>query len=207
MSTSKMNTLHRINRCLVATITILILTTCQEEQTPSINFESKVIQLAQKSAQKAAVEIRKAVALEVHEDFEVSLWASDSLLADPIAISIDPQGRIYYTSATRQANSEFDIRSHRNWMTASISFKTVEDRRKFLRETFSEENEEGKKFLKDLNKDGTLDWKDLAEYQGEEADVTPVRNNLAAKRNGYTSNQTRINRLLFKEAGCSCIRD
>ncbi len=154
---------HSVYFGLFIGTSIFLLAACQEEkQIPTIDFESKVIQLAQKSAQKAAVEIRKAVALEVHEEFEVSLWASDSLLADPIAISIDPQGRIYYTSATRQAHSEFDIRSHRNWMTASISFKTVEDRRKFLRETFSEENEEGKKFLKDLNKDGTLDWKDLA---------------------------------------------
>ena len=47
-------------------------------------------------------------------------------------------------------------------MTASISFQSVEDRRTFLRKTFAEENEEGKKFLKDLNEDGTLDWRDLA---------------------------------------------
>lgn len=152
---------HRICFRLFVCISVFLTTACQQERLPTINFKGKVIKLNQESAQKMAHDIRKAVALEVHEDLEVSLWASDSLLADPIAISIDPQGRIYYTSTTRQANSEFDIRSHRNWMTASISFKTVEDRRKFLRETFSEENEEGKKFLKDLNKDGTLNWKDL----------------------------------------------
>ncbi len=153
---------HRIHYYILAAIITMIFTACQERESNNINFESKVIQLSHETAQKMATEIRKEVTLEVHEDFEVSLWASDSLLADPIAISIDPNGRIYYTSASRKANSEFDIRGHRNWMTASISFETVEDRRKFLRETFSTENEEGKEFLKDLNNDGTLNWKDLA---------------------------------------------
>ena len=70
-------------------------------------------------------------------------------------------GRIYYTHARRLEHSEFDIRSHRDWMTASISFQTPEDRRAFLRKTFSETNEVGERFLKDLNKDGVLDWRDL----------------------------------------------
>jgi len=80
---------------------------------------------------------------------------------DPIAISIDPDGRVYYTHANRQNNSEFDIRGHNNWITASVSFQTVEDRRKFLRETFSADSEESKKVLKDLNNDGVRDWRDL----------------------------------------------
>ena len=83
-------------------------------------------------------------------------------ISDPVAISIDEKGRVFYTKAVRPNHSEFDIRGHRNWMTASISFQTVEDRRKFLKETFSEGSQESEKILKDLNKDGLLDWKDLA---------------------------------------------
>ena len=99
---------------------------------------------------------------ELHKDFNLSLWANDSLAMDPIAISIDQStGNIYYTRGKRITHSEFDIRSHPNWMTKSISWETIEDRKKFLRKNFAFENKEAKKFLKDLNKDGILDWKDL----------------------------------------------
>lgn len=124
-------------------------------------YPSRSISMEPAQAAELAPKIRKEVAADVAEGLELSLWAVDSLVSDPIAISIDPQGRIFYTSATRQSNSEFDIRGHRNWMTASISFQTVEDRREFLRETFARTNEEGEQFLKDLNEDGVLDWRDL----------------------------------------------
>lgn len=124
-------------------------------------YPTKIVQLATDRAVALADKIRKEVAVEIDEDFELSLWASDTLVSDPIAISIDDKGRIFYTQGSRLSNSEFDIRSHRDWMTASISFQTVEDRRAFLRETFAETNEQGERFLKDLNEDGQLDWKDL----------------------------------------------
>ncbi len=142
--------------------TLLFLATafsCQKDSDPSTPI--KTLRLEPAKAAEIANKIRQSSPAKVADGLELSLWASDSLLADPIAISVDPQGRIFYTSATRQANSEFDIRGHRNWMTASISFQTVEDRRKFLRETFTADSDESKKFLKDLNKDGKLDWHDL----------------------------------------------
>ena len=99
---------------------------------------------------------------ELHKDFNLSLWANDSLAMDPIALSIDQStGNIYYTRGKRITHSEFDIRNHPNWMTKSISWETIEDRKNYLRENFSKENEEGRKFLKDLNNDGELNWKDL----------------------------------------------
>jgi len=124
-------------------------------------YPTKTVEIDGDYAQNMAGEIQDKVSLAVANGMELSLWASDTLVNDPIAISIDDHGKVYYTLATRQANSEFDIRSHRNWMEASISFETVEDRRQFLRATFPETNEEGEQFLKDLNRDGQLDWRDL----------------------------------------------
>ncbi len=141
---------------------IIIISSCQQESNvrPTI-FEPKSIEISHAGAKSMADETPLQVALKVHEDLEISLWASDSIVVDPVAISIDEKGRMYYTSGSRLTRSEFDIRGHRNWMTASISFETVEDRRNFLRKTFSETNDEGEKFLEDLNNDGSLDWKDL----------------------------------------------
>jgi len=92
--------------------------------------------------------------IQLADGLKMDLWASDSLSPDPVSLEIDNLGRAYITRAVRQKNSEFDIRGHRDWMTASISLQSVEDRRAFLRKTFAPENSEKNKWLKDLNEDG-----------------------------------------------------
>lgn len=112
---------------------------------------------AMQDADKAA----GAISAQVHEDLNLSLWASESLVADPITLFIDDQGRAYYSRTTRQKNSEFDIRGHRDWMIRSIALRTVEDRRAFLHDELSPERSEQNKWLKDVNGDGSRDWRDL----------------------------------------------
>ncbi len=107
-------------------------------------------------------ETRAKTPVKLAEGLEMKLWASDSLAPDPIAMSIDDAGAIYLSRTNRQKNSEFDIRGHQNWMTASIALQTVEDRRKFLKETFATSKSVENSWLKDLNEDGFHDWRDLA---------------------------------------------
>lgn len=145
---------------LLALLIAFQFQSCQNEPTES-SYPDRSISVEASQAQSMASKIRGETSVEIAEGLQLDLWASDTLVEDPIAISIDEKGRVFYTSATRQANSEFDIRGHQNWITASISFETVEDRRKFLRETFSADSEESKAHLKDLNEDGVLDWRDL----------------------------------------------
>ena len=134
---------------------VLSLTSNAQQSKPLIIKEN------QKTAVLKAKELREKIPFKVADGLQVSLWASDSLAPDPICMSIDDLGRIYLTRSNRQKNSEFDIRGHRDWMTESISFKTVEDRRSFLRKTFSPENTLKNGWLKDLNNDGVHDWHDL----------------------------------------------
>jgi putative membrane-bound dehydrogenase-like protein len=119
------------------------------------------------TAKAKAKEIRDNVSVKLADGLKLDLWASDSLAPDPIAMSIDDQGRVYLTRTNRQKNSEFDIRGHRNWMTASIGLQSVEDRRKFLRETFAPEKSAENEWLKDLNEDGVHDWHDLTVEKDE----------------------------------------
>ncbi|MEM6346309.1 MAG: HEAT repeat domain-containing protein [Bacteroidota bacterium] len=111
--------------------------------------------------------LNKAVNPQLAPGLEVKLWASDSLVADPIALSIDEQGRIYTTRTNRQKDSEFDIRGHRDWMTASISLQSVEDRRAFLRAEFAPERSDSNQWFPDLNQDAKHDWRDLAVQREE----------------------------------------
>jgi len=114
-----------------------------------------------------AKEIRELTAAVVGEGLKLTLWASDSLAPDPVAMSVDDEGAIYLTRTNRQKHSEFDIRGYRDWMTASISMQSVEDRRAFLRETFATEKSDENSWLKDLNNDTIHDWRDLAVEKDE----------------------------------------
>ncbi|RPD41703.1 DUF7133 domain-containing protein [Chitinophaga barathri] len=105
--------------------------------------------------------ITASVKPELAEGLTLKLWGIDSLVISPIAIDIDDQGRLYYTTTNRQKHSEFDIRGHRDWEIPSISLQTVEDRRAFLHKELSPENSDRNKWLEDLNGDSSHDWRDL----------------------------------------------
>ncbi|MEM9835381.1 MAG: HEAT repeat domain-containing protein [Bacteroidota bacterium] len=138
----------------------LVLYTCAPEITNQ--YEPLLIDIHPDIAVTTADKVREEVNVDLADGLSLTAWATDSLVSDPISISVAPDGRVFYTSATRQSNSEFDIRGHQDWMTASISFETVEDRRAFLRATFSADSEQSITHLKDLNEDGVRDWQDLA---------------------------------------------
>ena len=130
---------------------------------PSVPIETPLVVLEDSTmAATKAKEARETVVVTLVDGLELNLWASDSLAPDPIAMDIDTKGRVYLTRTNRQKHSEFDIRGYRDWMTPSISWQSVEDRRKFLHETFAPEKSEENEWLQDLNEDGVHDWKDLA---------------------------------------------
>jgi quinoprotein glucose dehydrogenase len=120
-----------------------------------------------RTAQKNAQEITAKTTLKLADGLQIGLWATDSLAPDPIAMSMDDQGRVYLTRSMRMHNSEFDIRGHQDWMTASISLQSVEERRDFLHKTFATERSKENEWLKDLNWDGKHDWRDLAVEKNE----------------------------------------
>jgi putative membrane-bound dehydrogenase-like protein len=135
-----------------------ILSACQQQkpkETPLVVYEDS-------TNLKEHVElIKQSITTKVADGLELSLWATDSLAPDPIAMDIDNEGNVYITRGNRNKNSEFDIRGHQNWMTPSIAMQTVADRRKFLRETFATELSEHNSWLEDLNNDSIHDWHDL----------------------------------------------
>jgi putative membrane-bound dehydrogenase-like protein len=143
----------------MVTLIIAMLVSCDKKKPtePPLIVKEDPAQAASK-----AQEVRKNTAAQLADGLTLTLWASDSLAPDPIAMSIDDQGNVYLTRSHRQKNSEFDIRGYRNWMTPSIGLQSVEDRRAFLHSTFSPEKSVENNWLPDLNNDSIHDWKDLA---------------------------------------------
>ncbi len=111
-------------------------------------------------AAKAAA-VRREVGVKLAEGLDLQLWADESLLYDPIAIDFDGQGRLYVTQTGRRRSPDIDIRQHRAWMTTSLTFRTVDDRRAFLRRTLAPGRSAENAWLDDVNKDGSRDWRDL----------------------------------------------
>lgn len=105
--------------------------------------------------------IDQLVKPEVADSLAVHVWGVDSLVQSPVAINVDDSGKLYFTTTGRQNNSEFDIRSHRDWEIRSIALQTVEDRRQFLHTELSPANSSRNTWLKDVNGDSSHDWRDL----------------------------------------------
>ena len=129
---------------------------------PVVMFaQDSSISLEPAEARVLAEKALQDVSPEVDPGLEFTLWASDTLVADPVTLFIDDEGRAYVTRTFRKNNSEFDIRGHTDWMIPSISLKTVEDRRAFLREELAPRRSQLNTWLADLNGDGSHDWRDL----------------------------------------------
>lgn len=123
--------------------------------------DKKIKQIDPVRAARMAASVDSLVKPELADSLTISLWGIDSLVISPIAIDIDDDGSLYYTTTNRQKNSEFDIRSHQDWEIPSIQLQTIEDKRAFLHKELSPENSKKNTWLKDVNGDSSHDWRDM----------------------------------------------
>lgn len=70
---------------------------------------------------------------QIPKEMTGSLWAAEPLLANPVAIAIDEQGRLFVAETFRQEKGVEDNRSHMNWLNDDLSLQTVEDRAAMFR--------------------------------------------------------------------------
>ncbi|MCK8494998.1 HEAT repeat domain-containing protein [Spirosoma sp. RP8] len=124
-------------------------------------ISKRIKRLAPEKAAEMAKAVEALVKPQLAEGLTLNVWGVDSLVSDPIAIDIDDLGRLYYTRTNRQKNSEFDIRGHQDWEIESNRLQTVEDKRAFLHRVLSPANSKKNEWLKDVNGDGSHDWRDM----------------------------------------------
>lgn len=137
---------------------LLFFYSCKKAEEP---VDLRITQFDSETVKQKALELEATVVPTLKEGLKMSVWAVDSMIVDPISLMVDDDGSVYYISSERKDVSEFDIRGHQQWEIASISWQDVEDRRAFLRKEFAPERSAENEWLKDLNKDGSHDWKDL----------------------------------------------
>ncbi|MFH5886414.1 HEAT repeat domain-containing protein [Halalkalibaculum sp. DA3122] len=112
-------------------------------------------------AEEYSNEILGELAPSTAGGLNLSLWASEKLLGDPVALDVDHDGTVWVTNTARRRTSEIDIRGHRNWMIESLTLETVEERRDFLHRKLAPERSAQNEWLNDHNGDGSHDWRDL----------------------------------------------
>lgn len=125
----------------------------------------KTVNITDAESEQIAKAIEREVSITAAEGMQATLWASEKLLGDTVAINVDHKGRIWAGISHRSNNSEFDIRGYPDWEHPSMTFSTIDDRRAFLHQIFAPENSDKNEKLPDRNKDGIRDWKDLAVMQ------------------------------------------
>jgi putative heme-binding domain-containing protein len=172
-----------MKRIILYFCTIISLWSCSKQ---GKDDTYKIILEDQSKVVENAKAIKSKQPIKIIPGLKINLWASDSLLQDPVAIAVDDKGAIFVNSTNRNKGSEFDIRGHRDWMTESIGFQTVEDRRAFLRRTFAPENSAKNTWLADMNGDGSHDWLDLKVEKEEIYKIEDLNGD------GYADQSTRV---------------
>lgn len=161
---------HPLSLLIIFVISALLFQSCSNENqdAETVEFDPQVIRLDGTEAASEAEQITQNTQAETAEGLEYSLWASEKLLGDPIAIDMDDQGQAWVTVTERSDNSEFDVRGvDVSWRLNSMTWETVEDRRAFLHEELAPEKSEQNTWIPDRNEDGSHDWRDLAVVQEE----------------------------------------
>ena len=107
---------------------------------------------------------RQSVSIQIASGLEATAWAPDGLVTDPVALAFDERGTLYATSTSR-ASLPLDIRQHPSWVSAAHTLRTVDDLLNFYRRELAPERSADNPWLPDHNRDGSRDWRDLAEVK------------------------------------------
>jgi quinoprotein glucose dehydrogenase len=89
-----------------------------------------VAPLVQPASDKAE---RMRSALKLPNGMKVDLWAAEPLLADPVAMCFDNQGRLYVTEHHRNRHGTQDTREHPVWLDDDRSATGVADRLAYMK--------------------------------------------------------------------------
>ena len=89
-------------------------------------------------------------------------WSGKISVPDPVACSVDDQGRVYVTLTTRRKVGDLDIREWTGWVPRDVALEDIGQKRAFFHEVLAPGKLRGPTgSLTDANKDGSVDWMDL----------------------------------------------
>jgi quinoprotein glucose dehydrogenase len=104
-----------------------LLFSAEEDFTTSGGSDIPRPMAASDAGDRAIAKMRTAPGLKAE------LYAAEPMLANPVALNFDNQGRCYVIETWRLSHGVIDDRSHMDWLDDDLACKTVEDRMKLIR--------------------------------------------------------------------------
>lgn len=93
-------------------------------------------------------------------------WSGQLNIPDPTACTVDEAGNVYVASTTRRKAGDLDIREHIQWIPEDVALTSPAEKLAFYQKVLAPGAlRTGRGGLKDHNKDGSVDWKDLTFHQ------------------------------------------
>jgi quinoprotein glucose dehydrogenase len=144
---------------LTALVGLPVVVSVQTPMQPPMK-PGEVVQLEPAEARQAAEEARQSLPIQLADGLEVNVWASGHLVADALALDVDPNG-VVYVGSTPRGSQWLDTRQHPDWVPEIQRLKTTEDLRQFFREKMATELSDKNTWIPDFNNDGVRDYRDL----------------------------------------------
>ena len=131
---------------------------------PFAFVDAPAVRLDAAEAAEAAQRIEASTNASAAPGLVLSVWATEELIEDPIALDISDDGEVFVTGSSRSGGL-LDIRSHPTWRHAALAMQSVRDHETHLMEELAPERSEENPWLPDLNEDGSRDWRDLMVHE------------------------------------------
>lgn len=141
---------------------VLLAASCSATFAPAAEAPSgeDYVPLVSPASEEAAQAIQR---FEVPEGVQVSLFAAEPMLANPVAFCTDEQGRFYVAETFRHSAGVTDTRSHMYWVEDDLACRTVEDRIEMYRKHLGDQvasyatEHDRVRMIVDTNGDGIAD--------------------------------------------------
>ncbi|MFP6581293.1 MAG: PVC-type heme-binding CxxCH protein [Candidatus Hydrogenedentota bacterium] len=97
------------------------------------------------------------------DDMEVTLFAAEPMLANPVSFTVDHQGRFYVAETFRHHAGVSDMRGHRSWLVEDLANRTIEERLETMRRNLGADfagysgQQDRIRQIVDLDRDGIAD--------------------------------------------------
>ena len=117
---------------LIPLVLVFILLLC---------FESQAIESIESGNEKANAEL-----VQLPPGMQMDVFADESLVANPVAFSIDEKGRVFVCETFRQGKGVEDNRKHLVWLEDDLAAQSVADRLAMFRKHLGEKVHDYSKF-------------------------------------------------------------
>ena len=134
-----------------------------------------------------------SAAASIGAEVKPSKWSGDLNVPDPTSVTFDEAGNAYVASTTRRKAGDLDIREHRVWIPDDVGLTAPEEKLAFYQKELAPGRLKAPRGgLKDHNKDGSVDWKDLTYhkeriYKLTDTDRDGVADKLTVFAEGFNS--------------------